>query len=177
MVVSILVGFLLAGFVMVLARSKSAESRLADSPLLGKPAPAVNARLIDGSSFDLDSQAGRWVVVNFFATWCVPCREEHPELVKFATSSAGATIVSIAYTDDAATVQKFFDEHGGDWAVVDDSEGKIALDWGVRGVPESYLVSPTGFVVAKIIGGVSQDYLTDLISRLTPKSISEGVSE
>src|SRR5438270_3022240 len=76
-------GVVLLLFVAVLATRKSAADKQAESPLLGKPAPALTGTGLDGHDVSLVSDQGKWVVVNFLASWCVPCRQEHPELVKF----------------------------------------------------------------------------------------------
>ncbi len=163
----------LALFVVVLATSDSARERTSRSELIGELAPAVRGTTIDGSTFDLDDERGRWVVVNFFATWCIPCRVEHPELVAFqeAHAAAGdATVVSVVFDDSVEAVREFFADNGGDWPVVLDEDGTIAIRYGVTGVPESYLVAPTGLVVAKLIGGVERADLEDVIARASGAS-------
>jgi cytochrome c biogenesis protein CcmG/thiol:disulfide interchange protein DsbE len=105
-------------------------------------------------------------VVNFFATWCVPCQHEHPELVDFARRHSGAgdaSVVSVVFQDETAAVRSFFAEKGGDWPVVLDHDGAVALDYGVTGIPESFLVSPNGTVVDKLIGGVDSGGLDALL--------------
>jgi cytochrome c biogenesis protein CcmG/thiol:disulfide interchange protein DsbE len=136
------------------------------SPLDGKLAPALSGPTVQGGTFDLASQRGNWVVVNFFATWCVPCRQEHPDLVRFSQSheAAGdAAVLAVVYSDDAQAVREFRDREGGTWPMLVDLKGRIALDYGVAGVPESFLISPEGVVVAKLLGGVRAGDLDQLL--------------
>lgn len=178
---ALVVGVLLAGFLGLLATRDSSNARLADSPLLGKPAPELSGvSLLDGTLFDIREVGERFVLVNVFATWCVPCQQEHPDLVSFEARHrqiGDARVVSVVFSDDAGAVKRFFSERGGDWPVIDDPEGRIALEWGVSGVPESYLVDPNGIVRAKIIGGVTAERLDDLLDRISnsaPSSSGEG---
>ncbi|HVT78786.1 MAG TPA: TlpA disulfide reductase family protein [Acidimicrobiales bacterium] len=152
--------------IVVAAKAKPAEQRTVDSPLLGHMSPSVQGDIVSGPAQSLDELRGRYVLVNFFATWCVPCRQEHPELVRFAAHHAqvgDATVMQVVYGDRASTVRTFLHNHGGDWTVVDDPKGAIALDWGVRGLPESYLVDPNGYVIYKITGGADADGLEALL--------------
>ena len=158
------VGVVVALLVVVLATRDPATSKVRDSPLVGKPAPALRAATIDGGSFDLDTYGGEFVLVNFFATWCVPCRQEHPDLVELDESGA-ANVVSVVYQDSPDTVQAFLDKEGGDWPVVEDDSGVITLGYGVSKIPESYLIAPGGTVVAKFISGVDAETVTDVIGR------------
>lgn len=165
---AVAVGLVIALLVGVLATRKSAEAHLADSPLLGHPAPELRATAIDGRPVDIESLRGKWVVVNFFATWCVPCQQEHPELVRFSLrhSRAGdAQVIGVVFDDSVRRVRSYLREKGGDWPVVDDPNATVALDWGVRGPPESYLVDPQGFVRAKVISSVTSALLEDLLTR------------
>jgi cytochrome c biogenesis protein CcmG/thiol:disulfide interchange protein DsbE len=137
------------GFIVVLATSDSGDD-VASSPLLGRQAPALAGDTIDGETYDLADHRGEWVLVNYFAPWCVPCIREHPELVNFEErhrAAGDASVVSVVYDSDLDAVREFFDDNGGEWPVVTDPEGRVALDWGVEGVPESYLVAPDGTVV------------------------------
>ncbi len=161
------VGGLLAAFILVLATRPAAETVKAHSPLLGKPAPELAGTTIDGQHIRLGNYEGRWVLVNFFATWCIPCRKEHPELIRFATRHAAvgdAAVVAVIFDDSSDAVREFRRDHGGDWPMVLDRDGAIAVDFGVSGVPESFLISPDGFVVSKLLGGVTGDRLEQLLS-------------
>ena len=156
----------LALFVAVLATRDPATARLADSPLLGQPAPPVRGvNIFDGADVDLAAQDGKWVVLNFFASWCVPCEQEHPEIQRFADRHAGdAQVIAVIWSDTVAAAKEFFDEHGGDWPVIADPGVKIGLDYGVRGPPESFVISPDGIVVAKYTGPLTAQSLDEVLA-------------
>jgi cytochrome c biogenesis protein CcmG/thiol:disulfide interchange protein DsbE len=165
----VVVALVIVALYVVLATREPGRNTFADSPLLGNAAPALAGETLDGSTFDLDGERGRWVVVNFFASWCAPCRQEHPELVSFAQRhqiAGDAIVVSVVYNDDTDAVAEFFADHGGDWPVVVGDTGPDALEWGVAGVPESYVVDPLGFVRLKVIGGVTSTGLDRALDRL-----------
>jgi len=154
--------------ILVLATRPSAESKTVESPLLGKRAPAAEGTTVDGQHANLADFRGRWVVVNFFATWCVPCREEHADLVRFQEShraAADATILAVVYSDTPSAVRDFRAKEGGDWPMLTDPEGRIALDYGVGGVPESFVINPDGVIVSKILGGVRSADLERLLDQ------------
>ena len=155
--------------VLVLATRDSASVRNASSPILGKLAPPVVGITTAGESFDLDDWRGRWVIVNFFQSTCVPCIMEHPELVAFSERHApagDAEIVSVVFDDSVDNVRRFFEANGGDWPVLVEGGSEAAIAYGVTGVPESYLVAPSGAVVWKQLGGVTADGIDNVIDRL-----------
>jgi cytochrome c biogenesis protein CcmG/thiol:disulfide interchange protein DsbE len=175
--VAIPMAVVLALFIGLLATRKPATDRQIATPLLDKLAPVITGTTISGAAFDLDHLRGQWVVVNFFATWCVPCRQEHPELLSFSRRHAqagDAEVVSVVFGDDADTVRTFFADNGGDWPVVLGDEGRVALDYGVAAVPESYLVDPEGFVRAKIVGGVTSDGLDRILAEVEGRLSGSG---
>lgn len=150
-------GVVLLLFIVLLATRDPATDRRVESRLLGRAAPRIAGTTIEGNPFDSATYDGRWLVVNFFATWCGPCIEEHPELQAFqqAQAEAGeANVISVVFSDDEASVRRFFDRAGGDWPVVL-AEGSVVPEWGVAGVPESFIVDPGGVVRAKLVGGVT----------------------
>ena len=153
-------------FVAVLATREPAVNRTTDSPLLGRQAPDFAGPTLAGGEFALTTERGRFVLVNFFATWCVPCQIEHPELRAFHERHApigDAEVVSIVFDDETADVRAYFEQNGGDWPVVVGDLDSIALDYGVTGIPESFLIGPDGTVVFKITGGVTDEGLEDLL--------------
>ena len=167
--IAIVLGILMLVFVGVLATRKSAAQKQAESPLLGHPAPSLTGTSIfDGSAVDVNGLRGKFIVVNFIASWCVPCRQEHPELIKFSQrhlASGDAGIVGVIFDDTPGNVRRFFSELGGNWPVIADPGGRIALDYGVRGPPESFLIDRSGYVIAKIVGASTADGLDRLIAK------------
>lgn len=145
----------------------------ARSPLLGQPAPAIVTTTIDEQPFDLGRRKGSWVVLNFFNSTCVPCIAEHPSLVKFAaTESArpdGAEFYTIVNDDSDSAIRDFFSANGGDWPKLRDTDGAIAVAFGVAKVPETWIIDPNGFVRLRILGavadGVLEAQLADLRAR------------
>ena len=165
------VGLVLAVLVLVFATRQAGQDRMT-THLVGAVAPPVVGSTLDGDQWDLDDQRGRWVLVNFFSTTCIPCVAEHPELVAFAEAHDGSDraalevrVVSVAFDDRPSAISRFFAEYGGGWAVLPSDTGRIAVDWGVVAVPESYLVTPSGHVAAKVVGGVDRDALEGLLGR------------
>ncbi len=153
-----------SAFVALLATRQPAATRVADSPLVGRLAPEISGRSLDGRAVRLSSMRGEYVLLNFFATWCVPCQREHPEIRDFVNQD-DTQVLAVIFDDEPQRVKRFFDERGGTWPVVDDTGGRVALDYGVRGPPESYLIGPDGLVLARIVGEVSLEGLNSLLAQ------------
>ncbi len=163
-----IVAVIAIGFVAVLATVDTAGDGGRRSQLVGRLAPTIAGDTLDGGSFDLASQRGRWVIVNFFATWCTPCIVEHPELVAFQERHrelGDASVVSVVFDDDPDDARRFFEDRGGDWPVVVDQDRSVAVAYGVPQVPESFVVAPDGTVLFLFTGGVTAAQLDDVIQQ------------
>jgi len=151
-----------AALVALLATRPPATETEVFTPLLGKTAPGITATTVSGQRFDLGSYRGRFVVVNFFASWCPPCQQEQPELVTFAYQHrhpGDAALVGVVYDDATSSARAFDTDAGATWPALVDPGGQIALHYGVRAPPETFLISPSGTVVAHIDGAVTASYL------------------
>lgn len=164
------VGLVLVALLAVLVIADPASDESASSPLLGRAAPEVRTTYLDGRPFDLAQRRGSWVVLNFFNSTCVPCRNEHPYLVDFSVSERSSKNPAELYTvindDNDAAVRAFFDERGGDWPVIHDDDGAISVAFGVAKVPETWVVNPDGFVVMRVAGALSAGFLQTRLAEL-----------
>ena len=162
------VALVLVVLIAILALSK-AQTESAESPLLGKVAPSLSGKTLEGDKFDLVSLRGKFVIVNFFASWCQPCRDEAPELRRWAQRHAAtgdAQLVNVLFQDTQPAARKFFATYGGaTWPVLATDTDTIGLDWGVAKVPETYVINPDGIVVAKTISTVTEVELDKLIKK------------
>ena len=172
------VAAVLVAFFIVLAVSKPRGEADVSSPLIGNPAPAVQSTLVDGGDFDLARRKGSWVVLNFFNSTCVPCRNEHPELVKFADQQAtidgGAELFTVVNDDSDAAVTAFFDKNGGEWGKVRDPDGTIAVAFGVAKVPETWVIDPSGFVRMRVAGEVTASLLSTRLAAMGGPVVGSG---
>ncbi len=164
------VGVLMVAFLVMLAFADVGGSESAESPLLGKPAPEVKSTLIDGGDFDLSRRKGSWVVFNFFNSTCVPCRQEHPVLVDYAEaqkrSDDPVEVYTIVNDDSDEAVKAFFASNGGDWGKVRDDDGAISVAFGVAKVPETWVIDPNGYVRVRILGALTDGFLTTRVDEL-----------
>jgi cytochrome c biogenesis protein CcmG/thiol:disulfide interchange protein DsbE len=154
---------LLAVLVMNLGR----DPHSIRSPLVGRPAPAFSLAPVGGGSpVSLDSLRGRPVVVNFWATWCVPCFEEHAALTAAArTFGDDVQFLGVVYEDDEARTQAFLAERGSSYPALMDPEGRTAIAFGVFGVPETFFIDAQGHIVEKYVGPLNRGTIAALIAR------------
>jgi cytochrome c biogenesis protein CcmG, thiol:disulfide interchange protein DsbE len=133
------------------------------SALIGKDAPRLALAAIEGLSVpglrDTDLADGKPVVVNFWASWCAPCVAEHPLLVELARQT-GVRLVGINHKDTAANARRFLGRYGNPFALVGvDANGRASIEWGVYGMPETFVLDGRGRIVFKHVGPISEDTL------------------
>lgn len=145
-----LIGLLLLN----IGRNPSAIS----SPLIKKPAPDVRMKNLEGGgSLQISSLRGRPIVINFWATWCIPCIQEHAALNAAARSNPDVTFLGVVYEDSTENTMRFLAERGSAYNSYADEDGKAAIAFGVYGVPETYFVDAKGTIVDKYVGPLDDD--------------------
>lgn len=150
----------LAGYFAIALRPGH-DPQLLPSALLDKEAPAFSVPALSGQGlFSRDTllAAGQPVVVNIFASWCAPCRLEHPVLMRL--SQQGVPVFGIAYKDKPADSRRFLGELGDPFRAIGvDAEGRVGLDFGVYGVPETYVLDRAGHIRRRYVGQLTNEIL------------------
>ena len=163
---------------LFLFRLFAGDASRVPSVLVGKPAPVLVLLPLEGLTKDgrpmpaftaADLGAGRASIVNVFASWCAPCRVEHPFLVAMANSApvkAGkVAILGLNYKDEPENARRFLGQLGNPYSAVgSDRAGRAAIDWGVYGVPETFLIGPDGRILKKHIGPLDADSAAQLLA-------------
>ena len=160
LIVLIGLGVLFAGYAL------KHDPHVQPHALVGKPVPALSLPDLDNGALVAvhDAPAGPRLI-NFFASWCAPCRVEQPQLM--ALKARGVTVVGVAYKDDPARTRAFLAELGDPFAVkLVDRSGRAGIEFGVTGVPETFLVGANGQVLAKHSGPLTDDDVEDLLKKL-----------
>ena len=150
---------------LFLLRLGAGDASRIPSVLIGKVAPTFSLPPLPGLAnipglTDADLRVGRVTVVNVFASWCVPCREEHPVLMELARS--GVDVVGISYKDEPENTRRFIGQGGNPFTRIGvDRSGRTGIDWGVTGVPESFVVRGDGTVAYRHWGPITPQALRD----------------
>jgi len=166
--VAVAVLVIAAGLIAVLATRPSATTVEAKSPLLGRAAPPVGGVTVDGTQFRLPRAPGHYVVLNFFASWCTPCQVETPDLVAFQfqhRQKGDASVVSVVFNDTTQAARRYQARVGVTWPTLADANGALALAYGVRENPTSYIIAPNGRVVATVLGGSTAAGLNQILAQ------------
>jgi cytochrome c biogenesis protein CcmG/thiol:disulfide interchange protein DsbE len=150
------------------------------SALIGTKAPTLDMPPLAGAMFGTTpmpaltdaSIKGKLTLVNVWASWCIPCREENPIILDLAKDKR-LTVVGINYKDETANALRFLGELGNPFSAIGvDPRGKAAIDWGVYGIPESYLVDANGTIVYKRVGPFDQRSLEEGLLPAIEKAVA-----
>lgn len=168
----------LAIFVVIgvfLAIGLTLNPRLVPSPLIGKPVPQFRLAPVQGRTLGLASEdlRGEVSVVNVFASWCVACRDEHPLWMELARQRA-LPIHGLNYKDRPDDAVRWLAELGDPYARTGaDRDGRVGIDWGVYGVPETYVIDRQGVIRDKIIGAITRKSVDERLLPLVRKLQAE----
>jgi cytochrome c biogenesis protein CcmG, thiol:disulfide interchange protein DsbE len=173
---------LLAG--LFLTRLFSGDASRLPSALIGRPAPAFALAAVDGlrgvpGLRGQDLREGRVSVLNVFASWCAPCHAEHPVLMALAGNAElkarGLRVYGLSYKDEPANAVKFLDQYGNPYeAIGADSAGRTAIDFGVYGVPETFVIRGDGTIVYKYVGPLSPEAVAATLIPEIEKAMDEA---
>ncbi len=158
----LLIGMVIAAAVVaILFLGLGKDPQHIDSPLVGRPAPGFALKAVGSSdTIDLSRYRGTPVVLNFWATWCRPCWDEHPVLTANAQMMGNKVqFLGVVFQDDEKKIVDFLKERGWAYPTVVDQHGKTAIAYGVGGVPETYFLDRNGTIVAKYAGPMSDEEL------------------
>jgi cytochrome c biogenesis protein CcmG, thiol:disulfide interchange protein DsbE len=161
---------LFAGLALVFWKGLQGDPQRLPSTLIGKPVPVFTLPAIEGSETpalaSADLAQGRVTLVNIFASWCGPCRDEHPLLIELSKRT-DIDLVGINNKDDPENARRFLGALGNPYRSIGaDRNGRVTIDWGGYGVPETFVVDGSGRIRHKIIGPISADII---IKQLDPE--------
>lgn len=165
--VPLLLFIVLAGY-FVLALRPGYDPHELPSAMIDKEAPAFDLAGLDGKGLALDALKGNPVLINFFASWCVPCREEQPVLMRLADQEH-VPLYGIDYKDQPEDAQKLLAQFGDPYRRVGlDPDGQVGLNFGVYGVPETYVLDSTGHIRKRFVGPLTAEEVNkELLPLLT----------
>jgi len=157
------------GLVAILASGFGNDPHATPDVMTAEPAPDFSLTTLDtGHVISLASLAGTPVVINFWSTWCQPCKIEHPYLLDAARRYKGQGVVflGVLYGDEPSAARRFTEANGSAFPTVLDAGGRMATDYGVTGVPETFVIDAQGQIVERVVGPVGPDTLTDVLEEL-----------
>jgi cytochrome c biogenesis protein CcmG/thiol:disulfide interchange protein DsbE len=167
-----MLGVLRSVAAVVIAAAATAAGAEADlKPWKGKATPPLARPGLDGKSVDLKALRGRVVLVNFWATWCDPCRREQPALVRTAEAYAdrGVTFIGVNEKDNKPAARAWIRSFGVGYGSIFDPSGAFADDFGFQGLPDTLVVDRDGIVRYRIFGETTRAQLGHLVDRLLPQ--------
>ena len=141
---------------------------------VGKPAAAFTLDKLDGTgTFRLDDAKGKVTVINFFASWCIPCKQENPDLVRVYERYRASDVVFIGvlYQDSRESGLRYVKDNGVTWPTASDDDGRVAFAYGVFGIPETYFLDAEGIIQGRHIGPIDETTLVTAIDTLRLRSV------
>jgi cytochrome c biogenesis protein CcmG, thiol:disulfide interchange protein DsbE len=152
---------ILAAIVSLTACNKKEEAKQLQGPLQENgPAPAITVNSLNGKPLNLSDLKGKVVLLNFWATWCPPCREEIPSMMKLNGAMAGKPFQMVAVSIDEGgqpAIESFFKTSGFSLPAYTDPDNRAAKAYGITGVPETFIIDKSGILVKKVIGPMAWD--------------------
>ena len=136
------------------------------SVMEGKEAPAFSLEDLDGNAVDLTALRGRPVVLNFWSTWCGPCKYEHPLLLQAARANPDVVFLGVLYQDDPTKARAYLAAEGTAYPTLVDATNRVAIDYGVTGVPETFFIHRDGSVAKKVAGPVNGPILANMMGAI-----------
>ncbi len=155
---------LLVPFLVLFAKSFGNDPRAVPFLLEGKPAPAFDLQTLDGAPISLQSLKGKKVVLNFWSTWCIPCKQEHALLQQGPADYPDVTFLGVVYQDDENKARHYLRREGATYQHLVDPGGIVAVRYGVAGVPETYFIDEQGTLVYKQVGPLNRMTMPALIN-------------
>ena len=154
-------------FIVLLVMNLGRDPRKVTSPLIGKTAPPFALRQVGTQNvIDVQTLKGTPVVLNFWATWCVPCFAEHPVLVEAGRAYGNdVRFVGVVFDDTEPKILQFLEENGYSYPTLFDESGKTAIAYGVYGVTETFFIDRNGTIVAKHEGALDPDTIRENLRR------------
>jgi cytochrome c biogenesis protein CcmG/thiol:disulfide interchange protein DsbE len=162
--------------VALLAYGLTRDPNTIESPLPGRMAFDFASETLDGDSLSLAELRGRVIVLNFWASWCIACIDEHQVFVEAERLYAGQDfqMLGVVYQDTPENARRWMARRGGSWPSVIDPASRIAIDYGVYGVPETYFIGRDGRIAFKQIGPVNRPLMQQWVDQLLAESPGSG---
>jgi cytochrome c biogenesis protein CcmG/thiol:disulfide interchange protein DsbE len=159
-----------------LAIGLNRDPREVPSPLVGKPAPMFQLRQLDSeANFGPKDMAGKVWLLNVWASWCAPCREEHPLLVDYVRRGGAVPVIGLNYKDQRTAALNWLRQLGDPYAAtLVDADGRIGIDYGVYGVPETFVIDRQGIVRLKHVGPLTPDVLKNKVEPVIQQLVRQS---